>query len=265
MAQLLHLPLDFDRRETIRLLARKFSLVVDTPTAWDRALVYGLRIWMEWGASGKQLRPLTQKYDGDAAAHPWDRENITFVLEDAARYVGDSGNLIRELIAVGFLIVADHGDGKASLTLEGFWQLNEHLSPDFKTIHQLGGVARARTRELEKLSTLATERRKIFDSQGFLPFGEEKPTDGEQEASYALFMRIHRECGLELPNAADFTTSNMSLALGVIRRFTPPEMATVEQWIIDHAGDTDFVKTPTRILENFGTYLDKASGAANPS
>lgn len=265
MAQFLHLPLDFDRRETIRLLARKFSLTEATPTAWDRALVYGIRIWMEWGATGKQLRPLVQKYQGDPATHPWDRENVAFVLEDAARYVGDAGNLIRDLLAAGFLIVADHGEGKASLTLEGFWQLNEHLSPEYRTLQQRGADARNRMRELEKLSTLATERRKIFDSQGFLPFGEEKPTEAEQEASYALFMRVHRECGLELPNAADFTTSNMSLALGVIRRFTPPEMATVEQWIIDHAGDTDFVKTPARILENFGTYLDKASGAANPS
>jgi hypothetical protein len=265
MAGLLHIPLDFDRRETLRLLARKFSLTVDTPTATERALVYGLRIWMEWGASGKQLRPLTQKYQGDPTTHPWSRENITFVLEDAARWAGNSGDLISELLAVGFLIVADHGDGKASLTLEGFWALNEHLSPDYKTLQQRGGLARTKTRELEKLSALATERRKIFDTQGFLPFGSEKPTESEQEASYALFMRLHRECGLELPKAEDFTEDNMSKALAVIRRFTPPEMATVEQWIVDHVGDVDFVKSPTRILETFATYLSAASGEVNPS
>lgn len=265
MGGLLHIPLDFDRRETLRLLARKFSLTVDTPTATERALVYGLRIWMEWGASGKQLRPLTQKYAGDPLTHPWDRENIAFVLEDAARYVGDSGNLIRELITVGFLVLADHGEGKASLTLEGFWSFNEHLSPDYKTLQQRGGAARNKSREVEKLSTLATERRKIFDAQGFLPFGSEKPTEQEQEASYALFMRLHRECCLDLPKAEDFTEDNMRKALAVIRRFTPPEMATVEQWIVDHVGDVDFVKIPTRILETFATYLDRASGEGNPS
>lgn len=265
MAGLLHLPLDFDRRETIRLLARKFSLLVDTPTAWDRALVYGIRIWMEWGATGKQLRPLVQKYQGDAAAHPWDRENVAFVIEDAARYVGDSGNLIRELLAVGFLIVADHGDGKASLTLEGFWQLNEHLSPEYKTIQEKGAAARNRNRELEKMSVLAGERRKIFDSQGFLPFGSEKPSEPEQEACYALFMRLHRECGLELPKAEEFTEDNMTKALNVIRKFTPPEMATVEQWVIDHAGDVDFVKNPVRIMETFAGYLERASQQGNPS
>lgn len=262
---MLHIPLDFDRRETLRLLARKFSVTVDTPAASDRALVYALRIWMEWGATGKQLRPLQQKYHGDPATHPWDRENVAFVLEDAARYPGESGKLVRELLATGFLIVADHGEGKASLTLEGFWQLNEHLSPDFKTMQERGALARNAKRELEKLSTLAAERRKIFDAQGFLPFGSEKPTEQEQEASYALFMRLHRECGLDLPKAEDFTEDNMSKALDVIRRFTPPEMATAEQWVIDHAGDVDFIKNPTRILEKFAIYIDQASGAGNPS
>lgn len=265
MAQLLHLPLDFDRRETLRLLARKFSLAVDTPTATDRALVYGLRIWMEWGATGKQLRPLTQQYGGDPDTHPWARENITFVIEDAARYPGDSGALIRELLAVGFLIVADHGGGKASLTLEGFWQLNEHLSPDYRTLQQRGADARNRARELEKLSTLAAERRKVFEAQGVLPFGSETPTEQEQEACYGLFMRLHRECGLDLPKAEDFTEDSMRTALDVIRRFTPLEQATVEQWIIDHVGDVDFVKNPLRIMQTFAVYLERASQEGNPS
>lgn len=265
MPQFLSLPLDFDRRETVRLLARKFSLVVDTPTATDRALVYALRIWMEWGASGKQLRPLQQKYGGDPAVHPWDRENISFVLEDAARWSGASGELVRDLITAGFLIVADHGGGRASLTLEGFWQCNEHLSPEFKTIQQRGAAARNVKRELDKLSELASERRKIFDGQGFLPFGSEKPSEPEQEACYALFMRLHRECGLELPKTAEFTEENMRRALDVIRRFTPEEISTVEQWIIDHAQEVDFVKVPARILETFAIYLERASQEGNAS
>lgn len=265
MPQLLHIPMDFDRRETLRLLARKLSLFVDTPTATERAFVYGIRIWMEWGATGKQLRPLQQKYHGVPVDHAWDRENITFVLEDAARYPGEAGALVRELINVGFLIVSDHGEGRASLTLEGFWQYNEHLSPEFKTLQQRGGAARSAKREIDKLATAAGERRKIFESQGFLPFGSEKPSEMEQEACYALFMRLHRECGLDLPKTEDFTESAMGLALGVIRKFTPDEISNVEQYIVDHAAETDFVKKPVRILETFYTYMDRASQGGNAS
>lgn len=251
MARLLHLPLDFDRRETIRLLLHKLSVSEPTPSAIDHAFLYALRIWMEWGATGKQLRPLLHRFEGDPVNHPWPMENITFVLEDAARWPGSPGDLIRECLIAGFLIVADHGNGKASLQLEGFWQYNEHLSPDFRTIQERGAAASNLKRALAKVAEAATERRKVFAAQGYLPFGDEKPNEQEQDACYALFMRLYRECGLELPKAEDFDEHNMRNALAVIRKFTPDEISTVEQWILERAGEVDFVKNPSRILETF--------------
>ena len=263
MTQALHIPLDFERRETVRLLAHRLLLIGVEFS--EMAPLYALRVWLDWGAVGKQLRPLQKTIVGKPREHTRSLENITFVLEDAARWKGAPGALIVAMLDAGFLEAPVHASGHASLLLEGFWMFNEHLSPDYKTIQQRGAAASNAKREMEKLSELAADRRKVFEAQGILPFGSDKPTEQEQEACYALFMRLHRECALELPNTEEFTEHNMRAALAVIRRFTPVEISTAEQWIIDHAQEIDFVKNPARILETFADYIMRASEVASAS
>jgi hypothetical protein len=260
MTPALHIPLDFERLESIRLLGRRLGSI----SAHHGALapLYAIRVWMDWGLKGQQHRPLQNKPIGAAIDHDWQSENITFVLEDAARWQGEAAALMRAMIDTGFIRVVvvpqPQESSMVALVLTDFWRWNEHLDPAYKSIQRRGADATNLKRALEKFTDAARDRRQIFDSQGFLPFGSAQPSVEEQEACYALFMRLHRECGLDLPNSQDFTESAMSDALRVVRQFTPAELGTVEQYVIEHAGDVDFVKIPARILENFRELLGKA-------
>jgi hypothetical protein len=258
----LHLPVDFERLESVRLLGRKLAAI--DATHGELAPLYALRVWVDWAIGGKTYRPLQNKPAGAARDHDWTRENITFVLEDAAKWRGETGALVVAMLDAGFIraIVSPEGEHEiVVLSLEGFWRWNEHLSPNYKSIQRRGAEAANLRKMLDKIGDMARERRQVFDSQGVLPFGAGAPTDEEQEACYALFMRLHRECGLDLPNASDFTEAAMSDALRVVREFTPEEIAKVEQYVIDHAADVDFVKKPARLLENFQNLLALARRA----
>ena len=260
MIPALHVPLNFERLESVRLLGRKLGSI--NPDQGALAPLYALRVWMDWGVKGQQHRPLQNKPTGAAIDHDWQSENITFVLEDAARWKGESGALMRAMIDAGFIRVVvvpmPEEYATVALILTDFWRWNEHLDPAYRSFQRRGADATNLKRALEKFSDAARDRRQIFDSQGVLPFGSAQPSVEEQEACYALFMRLHRECGLELPTAQDFTEAAMGDALRVVRQFTPAEMGTVEQYVIEHAQDVDFVKNPARILENFRELLGKA-------
>ena len=68
MTQALHIPLDFERRETVRLLAHRLLLIGVEFS--EMAPLYALRVWLDWGAVGKQLRPLQKTIVGKPREHP---------------------------------------------------------------------------------------------------------------------------------------------------------------------------------------------------
>jgi hypothetical protein len=262
MSACLHLPLDFESSGPMRLFARK--LAADGESQRVLASLYALRIWIDWGMARVEWRPLKFPVVEDPSTHSWDRENLSFVIEEAARWTGKSGALLSAAVESGLIEVIHCPDQSFALSLAGFWALNEHLSPSFKTIQQIGNAAMQAKKALQDSERLATERRKIFESQGILPFDEAAaPTPTEQEACYALFMRIYRVCDLPLPDAAAFTSTAMHDTLKAIRNWTPTRIAAAEAEILSRRTDVDFVKNPARIIENFAEWVKRSSDDLN--
>lgn len=243
-------PLDFERRGSLRLLVRK--LEIDA----SHALAIAVRIWMDWAIAGVEARSL-RRVVNDNVEIDWTKEDLTYVIEGGAGWHGASGDLIAVCIDSGFIVLR-RSPGKNELLLDGFWPLNEHLSPDFKSIQQRGGKARQALRYREEGDRAAAERQKAFELQGVLPFGSVETTGEEQKFCYALFIRLHRICGLDIPLADRFSTQAMTDALYVVRNYTAEQIQGVEEWIFENRERVDVVKLPDRILENFGKYAAKA-------
>jgi hypothetical protein len=258
MGPCLHLPLHFERRETVRLLARKIATINEAYAPAAFGLAVALRIWNEWAATGKEFR-LLKLPKNDNGQIDWSKEDMAFVIEDAAGLqIGDDGKLMQSALESGF-ISYEVREGVAGLILEGFWPLNEHLSPDFKSIQQRGGEARAAARFREESEKGARERKKIFDQQGILPFGSQQTTANEQEHCYALYLRLHRVCGLDgSPPAEKFSEQTMLDALYVVRNYTPDQIVKIEEWILSSRDNPQVVKIPERILEGIGKYAEAA-------
>jgi hypothetical protein len=251
-----HLPIDFERREAVRLLCRKIS-VNDDRLCKGFALAIALRVWLDWASKGVDFRPLYRQ-QADPQNPDWSREDLTYVIEGAAAWDGNSGDLIRYSIDAGFLRVEKRGE-QYGFVLADFYPLNEHLSPNFESIQSRGGRARAAKRYQEEAETMARQRRKTFEAQRILPFGSAETTQEEQEACYALFIRLHRVCDLPVPSADKFSERAMSDTLDVIRNFTRAEIDSVESWLLENRDSPAVVKDPERIIEQFAARLDVAA------
>lgn len=265
MDRSLHIPLDFERRESVRLFHKRLLESSDPPNqseieAIDYTVLLALRIWIDWGGVGTDFRQL-RHYCLGGAPKPveWEKEDLTYVIECAAMWKGSPTVLIRAAVESGFIRIESRPSiVNAGLVLDGFYPSNAHLSPDYQSMQKRGGHAAA-ARRLAKQSVLeAKQRAEIFEQQGKLPFGAETASREEQEQSYALFIRLHRVCGLALPTGEKFTERAMRDALMVIRKFNEDQILDVETYLLASRDVANVVKVPEVILQNFAAYVENA-------
>lgn len=256
-----HIPVEFENLDAVRLFARKLQVQVarrngDTKAVALLAPLYAFRLWLDWALSGEEWRPL-QHVVRDVRAHNWQEEDLTFVVEKYCQWEGAAGDLLRSALDSG-LISMEERDGLMGLVLAEFWKHNEHLAPGYKSIQQRGGMALAAKRQAAKDEESARQRREIFERNGMLSFGDNKPTEQEEEACFILVIRMDRACSRAMRSSVDHSKELMSSALEVIRRYTPDEVAAVERYLIASRDDKSVVKMTERILPKFGDYLNQA-------
>jgi hypothetical protein len=259
-APVLHLPLDFERRESVRLFGRKLTEIPGGAALSDRAPLYALRIWLDWAGAGAEFRSLRRAL-ADGVDVDWTKEDLTYVIEGAAGWLGAPGELIKAALEGGFLKLTRRGEGnELCLSLDGFWPLNQHLSPDYMSIQRRGGHASV-ARRLAKEAELEAERRNELDEQqGRLPFGKETVTANEKVDCYALVIRLYRVCGLTAPapDSEKFTESIMRDALWVVRKFSKDQILDVETYLLANRDNPEVVKVPEVIMRSFGIYAESA-------
>ena len=259
MAALLYLPLDWERAPELRLFQMRLSAYVIKPMEqFTLAPLYYIRLWSEWGTAAVEWRPLRHQLIEDFRSHAWDREDLTFLIEQYCGWKGEVGKLIVCGIDSGVLQVERRGD-LHGLVLSNFWRLNEHLSPDHKTMQQKGGLAKYARRQSEEMQVMAAQQDRIMQAQGNLWLTEAAATPDERKASLALVMRLDRACGRSVRISSDYGESLLNLALETVRKFTAEDVAKVEQFIFDHRENPSVVKDPERLLMQFADLLERST------
>lgn len=255
----MQLPLDFERRESLRLFGRK---LVEADSAFDSVgfvLATALRIWLDFAQAAAEFRPLRNRAQNSTI--DWATEDLTYVIEDSAKWAGNPGQLMVAAVDSGFIKIEHRAHGseeQVGIVLDGFWPLNEHLSPDFESIQKRGGKARQASRIREESERAAQDRNKIFEQQENFHFGNIETTPAEREKAYGLFIRLHRVCGLDAPLGEQFEERAMVDALFIIRKFSDDQIAQLEEWLLSQRDNPEIVKMPARILEHIGKYMEQA-------
>lgn len=265
MTKCLHLPLDIELHQGVRRLAMSIypnssqstlpsgsrpdrTLVEIGP---DMALTIVVRVWLEWGRSGMEWRPLDQTFAG--TEHAWDQESLCQLLETAcgSRNVW-SGQLIPLLAKCGVLSLKQKGDLWGLELSREFWEENAHLDPDYQTPQKRGGHAKAAIQEKKKLECMAEQQERILQTALELPEGKERDRDTDRK-SISLIMRIYRACQMGIPGTADYTIPLLDVAQDILSRYKEEHILTVEKYLYRHREDVAVVKNPTMILKDFDT------------
>ena len=254
MIPLLHLPLDFERREDVRRLGRALG-------NQEMALNIALLIWLDWGRAGVEFRLL--KFAPKQSGYPWKDDDLTFVIEDL--FCGDGkgrvpGAIITKAIEATLLRTEQRG-AVWGLVLNDFWRFNSHLSPSHRTIQQKGAIAKHSRKEARDLELAAAKQIELIRSQGHLVFESAVADADETKRSIALVMRFDRACDKPLRGTSDYTeqTSLMATALRVIRAHSNDDINRVCEYVIANRENPRLVKLPERLLEKFDDLLRKAS------
>lgn len=257
----LHIPLDFERREDVRKLAHRLQNS-------DLAILYVFRMWMDWAVNGSEWRGFNDLYpdtfDEEKKFIEWlDRQELTHIIEDFCGYAGDKGRLICESVGAGVLTVSER-DGVGGLVLNDFWRFNNHLSPGHKSMQQRGAIAKHARRSAVDIQQAASQQVDIITDGGrqfALPL-DSKPTTEEVKRCVSLIMMIDRACGRNPRKPQEYTKNEtlMTNALQVVRRFSMDDVGRVYEYVIANRDNPRLGKIPDRIIEKFGEHLEKANG-----
>lgn len=252
---MLCLPTDFDRREINRLFSRKLqSGGLSSP----EAILCAYQVWAEWVTSAVEWRPLRTRVD-DMHSHAWEREDLTHIIESyCVGFHGEPGKLLLAALESGFMGL-ERRDDMDGIVLTGFWPLNKHLSPDYLTIQQMGGKAKAAKHALSQSLKLGEQRAALLDQQGIFLFGPEKPTKEEQSQAYALIIRMDRACGKTQRLTRDYTEALTRDALTAVRKFTADDILSVETYIVENRQNPSVIKDADRIISNFAAVLESSN------
>jgi hypothetical protein len=249
------LPTEFERRDISRLFSRKLQAGGHTPS---EAVLCAYQVWSEWATSAVEWRPLRHRVD-DLHSHEWGHEDLTHIIESyCVGFHGEVGKLILAALESGFMAL-ERRDDMDGITLAGFWALNKHLSPDYLTIQQLGGKAKAAKHAAKQALQLGEQRAALFDQQGIFLFGSEKPTKEEQNQVYALIIRMDRASGKTQRLTRDYTESLTRDALQIVRKFSPDDILAVETYIVENRENPAVVKDADRIIQSFASILEAAT------
>jgi hypothetical protein len=256
MTPLLHLPIDFERREDVRRLKRAIGA-----SHWGTVVAF--RLWADWATAQVEFRPLKfmgSLSDFNVQEYPWKDDDLTYIIEDFCEMtVSEPGELIQKAIAAGMILIKFRG-GVFGLVLNDFWRHNSHLSPSHKTIQQRGAEAMHLRRKLAEVDELANTQARLIEAQGHLVFQQKEVTPEETRQAIAVVMRLDRACGLPQRKTSDYTeqTALMADALRVVREFKTEEINQVCEYVYANRDNPRMVKLPERLLERFGELLGKA-------
>lgn len=253
---MLCLPTEFDRRDLNRLFARKIQALEHSQA---EAILCAYQVWSEWATSSAEWRPLRHRVE-DLHSHEWSREDLTHIIESyCVGYHGEPGKLLLAALESGFMSL-DRRDGVDGIILTGFWQLNKHLSPDYLTMQQRGGKARAAKHAAAIANKLGAQTAALLDQQGIFLFSGSitKPTKEEESQVYALIIRMDRACGKQQRLTRDYTEALTRDALSVVRKFTPDDILAVETFIVENRENPAVVKDADRIISSFATILESS-------
>lgn len=245
----LNLPIDLEFSDPVRRLAAFLGT--------DKALAVAVRLWSDWGRCGAQWRILAQGVELKA-------DPLARILESYCRWEGEPGELITHCLNSGLLSIEERGSLNG-LVLAGFWALNQHLSPGYKTIQQRGGKARALKLKFQEVGNLAVQQAKIFDLQG-KAFGADSlglvssdpATKEEIQKATDLIMRLDLACDRARRRTEEYTSKLMADALVVVRGFTFEDVDCVCRHLLAHAEDPSLVRETGLILLSFADLLRKS-------
>lgn len=247
---LLHLPLDYEMRADLRMLAIKLG--GDESKMW--AAVYFARLWCDWGRNGVEWRALDTPFSGDD--HQWDKDTLTHIVEDVCGWRGDKGGLMKAAVASGVMIMQKKGD-LWGVCLNEFWRHNAHLDPDYVSIQKRGGHAKAQKFAARQLEEMAGQQSKILQGQLELP-PSKAVTPDEQKRAIGLIMRMDRACGLPVRASSLYSNDLVLLAVEVVRRYGSQQIGLVEAYLQKNRENLEVVKVPDRVIAEFDNYYAKA-------
>lgn len=250
MTPALHMPLDLDLREPVRRLGYRLK----DP---ERAIFYVFRLWQDWGRCATDFRPLQTQEEHITEDHPWEKEELAYVIEGYCCWKEGVGGLIRACLLSGVMALVRR-DADWGLVLTDFWSFNEHLSPSHKTIQQMGAMARHAKRHEVEMERSAGDQARILEVQRMLPLEMETANAEERKRSVLLMMRLDRACGIAMRRTTEYTHALLALALDVVRKFTAEEIAAVEGYLIASREKPEIVKVPDRVLSDFAEYVRRS-------
>jgi hypothetical protein len=263
------IPLNFERRPEVRMLARRLGNGEGNDphphfmSGASQCVALALGIWMEFAIAGTRWRPLTMPmvdgHAGAASEHPWDREEVTFLIEGAAGWDGKPGALIQSALDAGILAVEYHGD-VAGLTIcgvFGFGDLNAHLLPGYESMQQKGAKASQESRRRKDDVAGAKQQRRILEArEERLPiFESQAATTAEVDAALALISGVDRACGHAARLAGEFTQTLVEAAVEVTRDFQPREIEEAMNCLIRGRDNPAIVKRTDFVLTHFAEYV----------
>ncbi len=255
MTNSLHIPFDFDRRDVTRLFVRKLqALGLSQP----EALLCAYQVWTEWATASAEWRPLKLTMGDNPSDYLWGRDDLTHIIEGyCVGYKGEPGGLILAALESGFILIEQRSDVKG-LVLAGFWNINVHLDPQYKTIQQRGGVARAQKQLHAESLKLGAQQSSLITEQTSLALEGNKPAKEEEKNLCALIIRLDRICGKPMRLSRDYSETLIRDALDVTRRFTHDQIRVVETYLLASRENPEVVKDPARILAEFPQHLKNA-------
>jgi hypothetical protein len=242
-------------RDDLRRLAQRLR-PTHGESAKAMASLYFVRLWCDWGRAGVQWRPLDNAFGGHV--HRWDKEPIAYILEEFCEWKGETGELVKLWMEVGMLTMVQRGD-LWGMTLNDFWTCNVHLSPDYKTTQQRGGLAKAERRRQADVDDMAAQQQRLLEAQGALVFSEAlKVSEEEEKRAIAFLMRMDRACGAPVRHTSEYNGELLTKAVGIIRTYKNESIVMVERYLHKNRDNVEVVKIPNRVVANFDAYFGKA-------
>lgn len=244
----LHIPVDYELTDGVRLLAAVFGA--------EKAALYVLRLWIDCARQAKAWRPLA----GLAADKPpgrvmWEAEALSGLIESACGFEGSRGELMTEFLAAG-VIALEYKEDRVGITVPDFIELNAHLLPGFLTLQAKGGRAKAAKQKIADVTAAAGKTRQLLDLKEVLLFDESVPTK-DQEDALALVMGIDSACGRQLRNASQYQGQQalMQEALRRIKRSSREEIEWVLKYLFENHGKAHCPSETEIVLRDFEKLL----------
>lgn len=251
----LHLPLDHELREDFRRLVQALKPIVGE-AAKIHASCYFTRLWCDWGRCATEWRYLDMPYAG--ADHAWAKEPLAHMLEEFCEWKFETGSLIKLAVQSGVILLKQNGD-IWGLVLNDFWKFNDHLSPDFKSQQQRGGMAKASKRRQAEAEAMAGQQLAVLEAQGQLKFDQEmKVSEDEQKRAVTFMMRMDRACCVPVRSSSQYSPNLLKQAVIIIRRYTNDQIAIVERYLYKNRGNPEVVKVADRVIAEFDAYFQRA-------